>query len=75
MPTHQSHDGQDALAELIASKVADKYFDYMKEYVATQIQMHSYQCAAAKWGWFKSFFSGITGGVIVGVIIWIIQKV
>lgn len=67
-------DEQEKLAELIAIKVAEKYVVIMKEYVGTQIKMHAYQCAAGKFAWLKSFVSAITGGLIVGIVLWIIDK-
>lgn len=61
------------LAELISIKVAERYLTIVKEHVQTQITMHAYQCAAGKWGWFKSFVSAITGGVVVGLILWVVK--
>ena len=65
---------QEALAELIAIKVAEKYVLIMKEYVGKEITIHQFQCAAGKWGWCKSLLSAVTGGVAVGVIMWFITK-
>lgn len=64
--------------KVIAQEVAEHYFGLMKEYVGKEIKLHIAQCAASKWGWFKSFLSGITGGVIVGIVVgitmWLINN-
>lgn len=73
-PPTISDEERDKLAELIAIKVSERYFDLTKEYVGTQIKMHAYQCAAGKWGWFKSMASAVTGGVIVGLVLWIVKR-
>lgn len=62
------------LAELIAIKVSDRYFEFTKEYVATQVKLHTFQCAAGKFAWLKSLASAITGGIIVGIVMWFVNK-
>ena len=76
MPTdqHFSESEREKLAELIAIKVAEKYLVIVKEHVETTIKLHAFQCAAGKWGWFKSTLSAIMGGVMVGAILWFIKK-
>lgn len=67
-------DEQEKFAELIAIKVSEKYLVVMKEHVSTQIKLHAFQCAAGKFAWVKSLVSAITGGTIVGLIMWAVDK-
>ena len=66
-------DEMEQVVELIAIRVAERYFGIMKEYINGQINLHTAQCAAAKYGWVKSIASAVLGGVIVGVIMWTIK--
>lgn len=62
------------LAELISIKTADKYLEITKEFIDNQIRLHSAQCEAKKFTSIKNLVSGILGGIVVGVIIWLIKS-
>ena len=62
------------LAELISIKTSEKYLAVTKEFIDTQIRLHSAQCEAKKFMAIKNLVSGILGGIVVGVIIWLIKK-
>lgn len=62
------------LAELISIKTAEKYLEITEKYTNTQIRLHAAQCVAKKFVAVKNLVSGILGGVVVGLIIWLIKK-
>jgi len=62
------------LAELISIKTSEKYLKITKDFVDTQIQLHSARCEAKKFASVKNFVSGILGGIVVGVIIWLVKN-
>ena len=62
------------LAELISIKTSEKYLAVTKEFIDTQISLHAAQCEAKKFVSVKNFVSGILGGIVVGVIIWLIKS-
>lgn len=62
------------LAELISIKTADKYLEITKDFVANAIRLHAAQCEAKKFVSIKNFISGILGGIVVGIIIWLIKS-
>ena len=62
------------LAELISIKTSEKYLKITKEFIDNQIKLHSAQCEAKKFVSIKNFISGILGGIVVGVIIWLVKS-
>jgi len=62
------------LAELISIKTSEKYLKITKEFIDNQISLHSAQCEAKKFTAIKNLVSGILGGIVVGVIIWLIKN-
>lgn len=62
------------LAELISIKTSEKYLVITKEFIDNQISLHSAQCEAKKFASIKNFVSGILGGAVVGVIIWLVKS-
>ncbi len=62
------------LAELISIKTSEKYLEITKEFTKTQIYLHAAKCEAKKFVSLKNFASGILGGIVVGVIIWLIKN-
>lgn len=62
------------LAELISIKTSEKYLVITEKSIATQIRLHAAQCEAKKFVSIKNFVSGILGGIVVGVIIWLIKS-
>ena len=62
------------LAELISIKTSEKYLEITKDFTKTQIYLHAAKCEAKKFGSIKNLVSGILGGIVVGVIIWLIKN-
>lgn len=61
------------LAELVAIKVNEQYLKIVKEMIKGAVTLHVAQCAAGKYAWLKSLGSAVVGGVVVGVILWIVK--
>lgn len=61
------------LAELVAIKVNEQYLKIVKEMIKSAVILHVAQCAAGKYAWLKSLGSAVVGGVVVGVILWIVK--
>ena len=60
--------------EVIANKVAERYFGITKEYVQTVVRLHKAECTVGKATKLLSFISGVIGGACVAFIGWFLRK-
>ena len=68
-----AHD-QDALAELIAIKVCERYVVIMEKYVQQEVKLHKAECSAAKFSKITGVVCAVIGGGCVAVINWMLRK-